>query len=169
MEPANDNVGFGWGGEVKRLAGYVLLILLATMPAWAQSLTISASMLSTFPLTSDPTSTQTLTVTTTVGGFLLVIPQTSVCAYMTQSMKGTGTNTTSIPDTSVQLNSTSIVTGGTNCGVATAFQIASHASAFCFCASKEYTDSATVRIAGYPTTLEADTYTGTITLVATAQ
>lgn len=88
---------------------------------------------------------------------------------MTQNMKGTGSNTTSIPDTAVQLNSTSIVTGGTNCGVATAFQIATHASAFCLCTSKAYTDSATVRISGYPTTLEADTYTGTITLVATAQ
>lgn len=151
------------------MSGIALVVLLAALPAAAQSLTISANTLSNFALTSDPTSTQTLSVTSTVSGFLFIIPQVSVCAYMTQPMKGAASNPSSIADTSVQLNSTSIVTGATNCGVATAFPIASHASAFCFCATKTYTDSATVRIASYPATLEADTYTGTINLIATAQ
>jgi len=88
---------------------------------------------------------------------------------MTQNMKGSAGNSSSIPYSSIQLNNTSIVTGSTNCGVVSAFQIANHAAGFCFCTSKTYTDTAGVRIAGYPTTLEADTYTGTITLIATAQ
>jgi len=155
--------------SVPRIFVFVLLVVAVALPAMGQTLSLSASSLSTFPLTSDPTTTQTLTVTTNVGGFFLVIPQTTVCAYMTANMAGKPGNTGSIPDTSVQMNSTSIVTGSTNCGVATAYQIANHAGAFCFCGTKTYTDSVTVRIAGYPTTLEADTYTGTITLIATAQ
>jgi len=146
-----------------------LFLTLAIVPAMGQTLSISANTLSTFSLTNDPTSTQTLTVTTTVGGFFLIIPQTTVCAYMTQPMTGSPSNSGTIANTSVQLNLTSIVTGATNCGVATAYQIANHNSAFCFCASKTYSDSATVRIAGFSTTLEADTYKGTITLIATAQ
>ena len=148
---------------------FAVVVLLSSVAAFGQTLTISANTLTTFALTSDPTSSQTLTVTTVVGGFFFTIPQTSVCAYMTQNLKGSTGNTTSIPDTSVQLNNTSIMTGTTNCGVTNAYQIANHASAFCFCTSKTYTDSATVRIASYPTTLEADTYTGTITIVGVAQ
>jgi len=145
-------------------------MLFTTLPTLAQqSLTISANTLSTFALTSDPTSTQTLSVTTTVSGFLFVIPQVGVCAYMTQPLKGAAANPSSIANTSIQLNNTSIVAAGTNCGVATAYQITNHASAFCFCGTKTYTDSATVRIAGYSATLEADTYTGTINLIGLAQ
>jgi hypothetical protein len=155
---------------VKLLWFAVMMVALAALPASAQTtLSLSASTLSTFSLTSDPTATQTLTVNTTVGGFVLFIPQTSLCAYMTQNMKGSTGNSTSIPYSSVQLNNTSIVTASTNCGVVNAYQIANHAAGFCLCTSKTYTDSASVRIAGYPTTLEADTYTGTIVLIATAQ
>lgn len=146
-----------------------MVIVLASVGAFGQTLTISSNTLTAFQLTTNPTSSQTLTVTTVVGGFFFAIPQTSVCAYMTQNMNGSAGNTTSIPDSSVQMNNTSIMTGSSNCGVTNAYQIANHASAFCFCTSKTYNDSATVRIASYPTTLEADTYTGTITLVAVAQ
>jgi hypothetical protein len=147
-----------------------VLFVAVAVPATGQTtLTITANTLSAFSLTSDPTSSQTLNITTTVGGFFLFIPQVGVCAYMSQSMQGTGGNSGIIGNTSVQLNNTSIVTGATNCGVATAASVASHASGFCFCGSKTYNDTATVRIASYSATLPADTYTGTINLVATAQ
>jgi len=147
----------------------VVVILLGSLASFGQTLSLSASTLTTFQLTSDPTSAQTLSVTTVVGGFFFVIPQVNLCAYMTQNMNGAAGNTTSIPDSSVQLNNTSIVTGTSNCSVTNAYQIANHASALCFCTTKTYNDSATVRIASYPANLEADTYTGTITLVAVAQ
>jgi hypothetical protein len=134
-----------------------------TTPAHAQALSISANDL-TFWLTQDPTASQTLTIITTWQR--ASSNQLNVCLYMTAPLVGTGTNTATIAASSVQVNGTALGVGNgkPQCGVHGAQLI----SVTNVSNSGSRTDTPSVRIANYPTTLPVDTYTGQISLVAIA-
>lgn len=142
----------------------LVLIVAIDRPAWSQvlSVTVTNSM-SSFSLTSDPTPTQPLTVRTDWNRTFST--SLSLCAYMSSPMNGTGTNTDTIPQSSIQFNGTSITSNTVSCGTTNGRQLWS--SLFVFgSGSRDYT--ANVSLGGYPSALSPDTYTGTITFVATA-
>jgi hypothetical protein len=140
-----------------------VLICALTKPACAQSLTISANQL-TFLLNQDPTPAQTLTITTTWQQ--ANSDQLRLCLYMTDPMVGSAGNTTVIPAASVQVNGIALGVGNgkPQCGVHGAQLI----STTTVNGMGSRTDTPSVRLAGYPTTLDVDTYTGSINLVAIA-
>lgn len=157
----------------------MVLLLAALAPALeAQTLSIGVqSTLPAFSLVSNPTATNNLVVLTS-WNFPVLSGQWfsasfSMCVYMTSPMAGTGNNTDTIPATAVQVNGSSIVTGGTNCGTPSAFLVSSWSTSWLkACPSGpncSRSDTAGIRISGYPSSLEPDTYTGTINLIATVQ
>jgi hypothetical protein len=85
---------------------------------------------------------------------------------MTSPMTGSPGNGTSIPTSSVRVDGVSIVTASTNCGIPTATQIWSKFLVF---GSGNHTEALTIDLNAYPANLEADTYNGTINLVAVLQ
>ncbi|HYG99297.1 MAG TPA: hypothetical protein VD837_09210 [Terriglobales bacterium] len=147
------------------IAAVCLGVLMCALPkpACAQSLTISANQLM-FLLNQDPTPPQTLTITTTWQQ--ASSDQLRVCLYMTEPMVGSPGNPTVISATSVQVNGIALGVGNgkPQCGVHGA-QLISNTVVN---GVGSRTDTPSVRLAGYPTTLEVDTYTGSINLVAIA-
>jgi hypothetical protein len=153
--------------------GIGIFVLLMGVLGQGQSLTVSATnSLPQFQLIGDPTPSSPLTVRASWTGFYGFFNQltVSVCAFMSMPMSGTGSNTDSIPASAVQVNGVSIVSGGTNCGVPAALLLGSQAHACFFtCGGSPDDYTVNVRLAGYSPALSADTYTGTINLIAQAQ
>ena len=144
---------------------FLLITVLCALPAMGQTLTVApTNTLSTFALTSNPTTAQTLNVRTAWSGALSWGLQ--VCVYMSAPMSGSPGNGTTIPASSVRVDGVSIVTATTNCGVPTATQIWSK---FIVLGSGNHTEAITIDLNSYPANLEADTYNGTINLVAVLQ
>jgi hypothetical protein len=163
--------------------GMVLVMLVGVVaPIQAQStLTIAApSAIPTFQLdNTGTTATNNLTASTNwnfgVSSGHFFSAQLSICLSMTAPMKGTGTNTDTISQNLVRVNGSSIVTGGTNCGVATAYQVVTVDLSWLGNSPSNRTyngsrsDTVGISISGYPANLESDTYTGTINLIASVQ
>jgi hypothetical protein len=163
---------------IRQFGMAVVLVVSAALSAHAQdTLSIGAqSALPTFQLTSNPTSTSNLVVLTNWNFTTTNSAHLSVCVYMAAPMTGTGNNTDAIPASAVQVNGSSIITGGTSCGVATAFPVVtgSHIwinggtpSTRIWNGNRQ--DTLGISISGYPANLESDTYTGTINLIASVQ
>lgn len=150
-----------------------ILVMMMGGTAHGQSLTVSATTsLPQFQLTADPTPASPLSVRASWSGFYGLFNQltVSVCVYMSAPMSGTGVNTDTIPASAVQVNGSSIVTGTTNCGVPGAALVGSEAhNCFITCGGSPDDYNVNVRLAGYSPALSADTYTGTINLIAQAQ
>jgi hypothetical protein len=138
------------------------MLVMAT-PAYAQFqyLRISATPMARFSLNANPTAPQTLTVFSE-WGWLSGDSTVNVCVSMTAPLRGTGTNTDTIPQANVQVNNLSIVSGSTKCGIVNATQIGSGTMSTFLPGNR--TDTPSIRISGYSSTLAPDTYTGTITL-----
>lgn len=148
----------------------MMVLVLATI-AQGQTLSISATnSLPQFQLTADPTPASPLTVRASWSIFNIGQLNVGVCVFMNAPMTGTGSNTDTIPATAVQIDGTSIVTGGTNCGIPGARLVGS-ASYFCLivCGGSPDDYTINVRLSGYAPALAPDTYTGTINLIAQAQ
>lgn len=157
-----------------------LLILLAGVTAHAQD-TLSIGVQSTLPafqLVSNPntTATNNLVVLTIWNFPSMNSAHLSICLFMTAPMTGTGNNTDTIPASAVRVNGSSIVTGGTSCGVAAAFPVVTGSHIWINGGTLSTQiwnghrqDTLGISISGYPANLEADTYTGTINLIASVQ
>jgi hypothetical protein len=141
----------------------------------AESLTISASGLTQFDLAA--LTSQTLNINTTWN----LTPQrasVAICAYMdptTGIMKGSlPSNTDVIDQTMVQAKvgagAFANINAGANCGVAAATLVKNYALTT-QADRKNVTkaDTLGIQLNGVPATLQADTYTGAITVVASAQ
>jgi hypothetical protein len=159
--------------QVVRWFGIAVAILVIATCGNAQTLSVSATTsLPQFQLTADPTPASPLTVRASWSGFYGLFNQltVSVCVYMSAPMSGTGVNTDTIPASAVQVNGSSMVTGTTNCGVPGAALVGSEAhNCFITCGGSPDDYNVNVRLAGYSPALSADTYTGTINLIAQAQ
>ncbi|HLH08303.1 MAG TPA: hypothetical protein VKW78_13780 [Terriglobales bacterium] len=167
---------------LRHLRLVLLIMTAAALSAHAQAtLTISApAALPQFQLTSITTATNNLVIQTNwnfpFGSSHWWSANLSICVYMSLPMTGTGTNTDTIPATAVQVNGSSIVTGGTNCGVPNAYPVVTNSALSFFGKAPSGTtqhgsrsDTLGISISGYPANLESDTYTGTINLIATVQ
>jgi hypothetical protein len=140
----------------------------------AESLSISASGLTPFDLGS--LTSQTLTINSS---WNLVPARASVaiCAYMdttTGVMKGTGTNTDVIDQTMVQAKvgagSFANINAAAGCGLPAVTSVKSYAlSTQADRKNVTKTDTLGIQLNGVPAALQADTYTGAITVVAYAQ
>jgi hypothetical protein len=141
-----------------------VLLCAPTTPAHAQYvyLRISATQMPTIQLVQDPTPAQALTISTS-WGWLTGDANVNVCVSMTAPMRGTGTNTDTIPQGNVLVNGKSIVSGATNCGIANATLVGTGAVSWLVPGSR--TDTPSVQIKGHGS-ISPDTYTGTITLYA---
>ncbi len=156
----------------------VLLACAAAPVAHAQdSLSIGVqSTLPTFQLVSNPTATNNLVVLTNWNFPTTLLAHLSTCVYMTLPMSGTGNNTDTIPASAVQVNNSSIVTGSTNCGIPSSTAVVTNSLIWVLGGSPSSrtqngsrTDTLGISISGYPSNLEPDTYTGTISLIASVQ
>lgn len=138
----------------------------------AESLTINASSLTQFDLAA--LAPQTLTVNTTWN----LQPQkasVAICTYMTVAGRMVGSdasNTDVIDETMVQTNvggPWATINSGTGCGTAATlvntYALTDQASR----KNASHSDDVQIQLAGVPATLQADTYTGTITVQALAQ
>lgn len=171
-----------------RIAVLALLSIISSSgPVFAQArLSIGVqSTLPSFQLNSGPTTTQSLTVLSNWDFPFLsghwTSGNVSVCVYMSSPMKGTGNNTDTIPAGAVRVtpnggSPSSIVTGSTNCGVASAYPVVTNVGISLFGLTPETRtqngyrqDTVGISISGYPSNLEPDTYTGTINLILTVQ
>lgn len=140
----------------------------------AESISVAAGTLPGFNLLS--LAPQSFTITSNYN----LTPQrntVTICAYMdttTGIMKGTGTNTDTIPATNVQAKPTSgsyaVINGAAGCGLTSVttvntYNLTNQAS------RKNVTnnDTLNIQLVGVDPALQADTYTGTITVVAYAQ
>jgi hypothetical protein len=140
----------------------------------AESLTVSASDLTPFNLLS--LSSQTLTINST-WNLLPARASVAICAYMdstTGIMKGTGTNTDVIDQTMVQAKvgagAFANINGAAGCGLTSVTTVKSYAlSTQASRKNVSNTDTLGIQLNGVPGTLQADTYTGAITVVAYAQ
>jgi hypothetical protein len=140
----------------------------------AESLSIGATGLTPFDLLS--LSSQTLTITS---NWNLVPARNSVaiCAYMdstTGIMKGTGTNTDVIDQTMVQAKvgagTFANINAAAGCGLPAVTTVKSYAlSTQADRKNVTKTDTLGIQLNAVPATLQADTYTGAITVVAYAQ
>jgi len=140
----------------------------------AESLSVSASGLTPFDLGS--LTSQTLTINSS---WNLVPARASVaiCAYMdttTGIMKGTGTNTDVIDQTMVQAKvgagSFANINAAAGCGLPAVTSVKSYAlSTQADRKNVTKTDTLGIQLNGVPAALQADTYTGAITVVAYAQ
>lgn len=153
--------------QLRWLAGCAFVVLLSSLPVTAQSsLTISSTnVLSAFPLTSDPTSQQSLGILTSWTSQVGPPLTASVCVYMNNPMQGSAGNSSTIAASSIRVNNVSIVTGSTNCGIPTATLVWTgriHGTG-------SQSNSINLNIASYSASLPPDTYTGTINLVVSAQ
>lgn len=139
----------------------------------AESLTISASSLTQFDLAA--LAAQTLTVNTT-WNLKPARASVAVCTYMTVAgrMKGSDvTNTDVIDETMVQTKvgagAYANINAGTACGTAATlvknYTLTTQASR----KNVSNSDQVLVQLNAVPATLQADTYTGTITVQALAQ
>lgn len=142
----------------------------------AETLTVSANGLTPFDLGN--LQTETLNI---VSNWNLVPARNSVgiCVYMDPStgvMNGTGTNTDKIDQTMVQvkvgLGAYANINATAGCGLATqlvttvkTYNLTNQASR----KNVSNTDTVGIQLNGVPATLQADTYTGAITVVAYAQ
>src|SRR4051794_28205564 len=154
----------------------ILLIASSEMARAQDSLSISVQgSLPKFQLLVDPTPANTIVLQTDWNITSALWGNVYVCVSMSAPMTGTGSNTDSIPATSVQANGTPILTGSTACGIPGALQVAT--GFIWFLGNKPSTrmtngerlDTVDFRLAGYPANLSPDTYTGTITVIANAQ
>lgn len=163
---------------LNRATGLLIPFLAVSLaPALAQGrivgLTSNPSSLS-FQLDSNPTDSQVLTITSTYR-VALFADTMSVCIGVpggaSWTMKGAASNSTTIPASTVQVSSNA---GGTwtpiagtpnNCGV-TSVLVWQGNVAWNWWQNDSRTDSVSIRLNNYPANLEADTYTGTITIYA---
>ncbi len=164
-----------WGGRVTGLA--ILFLVGVLPPAFAQGrmvgLTATPSSLA-FQLDSNPTSSQTLTITSTYR-ITWTTDTLSVCIGVPGGaswvMRGAASNSTTIPASAVQVSLNSggswvpIAGTATNCGV-TSVLVWQGNEAWNWWQNDSRTDSVSRRLNNYPANLEADTYTGTITIYA---
>ena len=142
----------------------------------AESLSISASGLTPFDAGMVNPPSQTLTINSS---WNLVPARASVaiCAYMdttTGTMKGTGTNTDVIDQTMVQAKvgagAFANINAAAGCGLTAVTTVKSYAlSTQASRKNVSNTDTLGIQLNGVPATLQADTYTGAITVVAYAQ
>mgnify|MGYP005811335217 CR=1 FL=1 len=141
----------------------------------AETISISAGGLTPFDLLN--LSSQTLTISSNWN----LTPQrtsVSICAYMDPTngiMKGTGTNTDTIDQNMVQTKvgagAWGNIDAGTGCAISGG---ATLVKSYTMGAQNTYknvsnTDTVLVQLNGVPASLSADTYTGTITVMAYAQ
>jgi hypothetical protein len=152
---------------VKQLLIIAVMWCMAAIPVAAQgSLSISTTnVLNAFALTTDPTPQQALNILTSWQSLTGPPVTASVCVYMSNPMAGSAGNSATISASSVRVNGVSIVTGTTNCGVPGVTLVWSGRAH----GTNSQTNSISINIGSYPASLPADTYTGTINLVATAQ
>jgi hypothetical protein len=140
----------------------------------AESLTVSASGLTPFNLLS--LSSQTLTINST-WNLLPARASVAICAYMdstTGIMKGTGTNTDVIDQTMVQAKvgagAFANINAAAGCGLPAVTTVKTYAlSTQASRKNVSNTDTLGIQLNSVPGTLQADTYTGAITVVAYAQ
>ena len=140
----------------------------------AESLSISASGLTPYDL--GALAAQTLTINS---NWNLVPARNSVtiCAYMdttTGIMKGTGTNTDVIDQTMVQAKvgagAYANINAAAGCGLTAVTTVKTYAlSTQASRKNVSNTDTLGIQLNAVPATLQADTYTGAITVVAYAQ
>lgn len=140
----------------------------------AESLTVSASGLTAFDLAA--LAPETLTINST-WNLLPARNSVAICTYMdttTGIMKGTGTNTDTIDQTMVQAKvgsgSYANINAAAGCGLTAVttvktYSLTDHASR----TNVSNTDTVGIQLNGVPAALQADTYTGAITVVAYAQ
>ncbi len=144
----------------------------------AESISVSAGSLSTFDLLA--LAPQTLSISS----YWNLTParnSVTICAYMdpsTGTMKGTTGNTDVIDQTMVQTKvgagAWGNINSGTGCGIATGvtsvktYTLTNNTSRN-VSSSSPNSDNVDVQLNGVPSTYEADTYTGTLTVVAYAQ
>ena len=155
----------------------MLLLAAVSVPALYAQDSLSIGVQSTLPkfqLTGSTTSTNNLVVITNWKVTSTLFAHLSTCAYMTGPMTGTGNNTDTISQNFVQVNGASIVTGSTNCGIPSATPIVTNQLIWILgsgnsALSGSRSDPLGVSISGYPSNLEPDTYTGTISLIASVQ
>lgn len=169
---------FGDTNWLHRVTGFLVLFLVVSpAPAFAQGrmvgLTADPPSLA-FQLDSNPTNSQVLTITSTYRVTLLA-DTISVCIGVPGGaswvMRGGASNSTTIPASAVQVSSNA---GGTwvpiegtpnNCGVSSVLVSQSNVS-WNWWQNDTRSDSVSIRLINYPANLEADTYTGTITVYA---
>lgn len=148
----------------------VILVLMAASSlasAQATGSITATNTLSTFPLTSNPTPSQTLTIRTT---WNITYNQVDInsCVYMNAPMTGTAPNTDQIAASSVRVNGASIVGTGTNCGIAGARLIFQTRAKHPWDTPNFADVTLTIDILNYPANLAPDTYRGTINLTSIA-
>jgi hypothetical protein len=155
----------------------ILFFAVSLVPAFAQGrmvgLTSDPPALS-FQLDSNPTSSQVLTITSTYR-IALFVDTVSVCIGVPGGaswvMRGAASNSTTIPASAVQVSSNAggswvpIVGTPNNCGVTSVLVWQGNVS-WNWWQNDSRTDSVSIRLNAYPANLEADTYTGTITVYA---
>ena len=139
----------------------------------AESLSISASGLTPYDL--GALAPQTLTINST-WNLTPARASVAICAYMdstTGIMKGTGTNTDVIDQTMVQAKVSATyanINAAAGCGLTAVTTVKSYAlSTQADRKNVSKTDTVLIQLNGVPATLQADTYTGAITVVAYAQ
>ena len=161
-----------------RVIGLIILLWVGLLPsAFAQGrmvgLTATPSSLA-FQLDSNPTNSQVLTITSTYR-ISLFADTLSVCIGVPGGsswvMRGATSNPSTIPASAVQVSSDTggswvpIVGTPNNCGVTSVLLWQGNA-AWNWWQNDSRTDSVSIRLNNYPSNLEADTYTGTITVYA---
>ncbi len=144
----------------------------------AESISVSAGTLADFDLLALVSHTLNIT------SYWNLTParnSVTVCAYMnpaTGRMSGTAGNSNVIDETMVQTKvgagSWANINAGTGCGVGTGVTVVktyalTNNTSRNVSSSSPNSDNVDVQLNGVPSTYEADTYTGTLTVVAYAQ
>ena len=145
------------------VAAGLTLLSLAARPAAAQTLTVTVTgPAQSYSLASNPTPTQPMTIVTRWSWLWQTV---HVCAYMMAPLGGSAGNPDTIPTNTVQVNGNPIAGPG-GCGVGNARPISTWTNGFLAGFGGTHTDATNVRLSGFSATLEADTYRGTIYVVA---
>ena len=144
-----------------------LTVFVAARPASAQQLTIAATgPAQSFSLATDPTPSQIMTVFTSWDKIHGSPINLAMCAYMTAPLTGGLGNSDTIAADRVQVNGNTIVSTG-GCGISNARQLSAWVSNGSPGNNRgDHTDNVNVRLSGVPATLAADTYRGTIYVIA---
>ena len=145
----------------------VVLVSLAARSAMAQQLTIAVTgPAQSFSLAADPTPSQIMTVFTSWDKIHGSPISLAMCAYMTAPLTGGPGNSDTIAANRVQVNGNTIVSTG-GCGISNARQLSAWVSNGSPGNNRgDHTDNVNVRLSGVPATLAADTYRGTIYVIA---
>lgn len=147
---------------LKAMTVIAMSVIACSLSASAQTITVSAqSTLSAFSLNSNPTSTQVLDLF--VRWKINNLSTVDTCISMTQPMRGTGNNTDTLSASNVYVNGAPLT--GAGCLLPNAVVVAHEVNARNKDNDHYYPQ---IQIRNFPSNLQADTYTGTLTITVYA-